>query len=138
VQHNIFVQAGSEMGYPGLLLFVALIFVTWTTNARTRRIIERAQLEGRFIPLMADALDAALVGYLVSGFFVTVLFYPYFWFNLAMTSALHRVAYRAARRSSLRKTDSVAPATGPLGVTTPLDRGLRPAAFRALPPMDAA
>ena len=29
---------------------------------------------------------------MVSGFFVTVLYYPYFWINLAMTVALNTVA----------------------------------------------
>ena len=135
VQHNIFVQAGSELGYPGLLVFVALIGATWVTNHRTRKMVTRARLPGRFIPLMAHGLDAALVGYLVSGFFVTVLFYPYFWFNLAMTSALYRVAHRAVRR------DAVAEEMTPAGSATVIAAGgvrLRPSALRPLPLADGA
>lgn len=139
VQHNIFVQAGSETGYPGLLLFVGLIGVTWITNARTRKLLERAKVEGRFMPLMSHALDAALVGYLVSGFFVTVLFYPYFWFNLAMTSALFRVATRAARKANAtRNADARAVIGRQASVVDRAGSGLRPAALRPLPPMDAA
>ena len=41
---------------------------------------------------MSHGLDAALIGYLACGFFVTVLYYPFFWINLAMTVALHNAA----------------------------------------------
>ena len=49
---------------------------------------------------MADGLDAALISYLACGFFVTVLFYPFFWINLAMTVALHNAAVGRAEGSS--------------------------------------
>jgi len=139
VQHNIFVQAGSEAGYPGLLVFIALIVVTWVTNAQTRQVVRRAKVAGRFIPLMAHALDAALVGYLISGFFVTVLFYPYFWFNLAMTSALFRVAQHAARKGTVvPQADEPAEASSSGGLLAPKGAVLRPAALRALPTLDRA
>jgi hypothetical protein len=40
---------------------------------------------------MAFGFDGALIGYLITGFFVTVLYYPFFWINLAMTVSLHNV-----------------------------------------------
>jgi len=97
--HNIFVQAGSELGYSGLLVFGLLIVYTFVINSRTRK-LARQLPEGGFIVGMARGLDGALVGYLVSGFFVTVLYYPYFWINLAMTVALHRVARNQLNRVS--------------------------------------
>jgi hypothetical protein len=60
-----------------------------------------------------------LIGYLVSGFFVTVFFYPYFWINFAMTAALHRVA----RSKSSRVSRSGPPGIGrrpPVGGSRPL------------------
>jgi hypothetical protein len=89
--HNIFVQAGAELGYTGLFAFLLLIGYTFVTNYRTRRLAGRSP-GNRFLFCMAYGLDGALVGYLVSGFFVTVLYYPYFWINFAMTVALHRAA----------------------------------------------
>ena len=89
--HNIFVQAGAELGYTGLLVFGLLIAYTFVINSRTRK-IARQLPEGGFLFGMANGLDGALVGYLVSGFFVTVLYYPFFWINLAMTVALHKAA----------------------------------------------
>ena len=89
LSHNIFVQAGSELGFVGLIAFALLILATFQLNRRTRRMVRG---QDRFLHAMAYGLDGALVGYLTSGFFVTVLYYPYFWINLAMTVSLNVVA----------------------------------------------
>jgi putative inorganic carbon (HCO3(-)) transporter len=94
--HNIFIEAGAELGFPGLLAFIALIALTFKTNARTRRLASASPDWGGPLKGFARGLDAALIGYLVSGFFVTVLYYPYFWMSLSMTAALHLIAWRAA------------------------------------------
>lgn len=93
LSHNIFVECLSELGYAGLTVFILLIFSTFANNRETRNITLMNGLdENRFIYYMAHGLDAALIGYLVSGFFVTVLYYPYFWINLSMTVALNNIA----------------------------------------------
>jgi putative inorganic carbon (HCO3(-)) transporter len=93
--HNIFVQAGAELGYVGLVAFVALIFLTFAINYRTRQLTKHLPEGERFMFEMAHGLDAALVAFLACGFFVTVLFYPFFWINLAMSVALYNAAAAA-------------------------------------------
>lgn len=91
VSHNIFIQCGSELGIAGLTVLLAIIVSSFVVNRRTRAIA--AQLpDGAFLENMARGLDAALIGFLVSGSFVTVLYYPYLWVNLAMTAALYNAA----------------------------------------------
>lgn len=103
VQHNIFVEAASELGFPGLLLFIALIGYTFWENRRTRHITKvGGSNPNRFIYYMAHGFDGALIGYLVSGFFVTILFYPYFWVNLAFTMSLAMVSRQRQSRRPLR------------------------------------
>jgi hypothetical protein len=46
---------------------------------------------------MAHGFDAALVAYLVTGFFVTVLYYPFFWINLAFSVSLRETTRRRLR-----------------------------------------
>jgi hypothetical protein len=48
---------------------------------------------------MAYGLDGALVSYLIAGFFVTVLYYPFFWVNLTFSSALLLTVRRRAETS---------------------------------------
>ena len=79
---------------------------------------------------MALGLDAGVVGFVVPGFFVTVLYYPFFWVNLGFTGTLylvvwrHRMAQRQeaarARTKTVRRADS-----------TP--RSLQPVSLAALP-----
>jgi O-antigen ligase len=94
--HNIFIQAGAELGYTGLFAFIALLTSTFFINRHTRRLARRRPHSGRFAFYMAHGLDGAMVGFVVSGFFVTVLYYPFFWINLAMTVALNNAVRQAA------------------------------------------
>lgn len=101
VSHNIFVQCMAELGYTGLLVFVALIIATLRLNHQTRKLAAAGpDPPNTFIIQSSIGLDAAMVTYLVAGFFVTVLYYPFFWVNLAFTVALNGIAHeRAAARA---------------------------------------
>jgi len=93
LSHNIFIECVSELGYAGLTVFLFLIGSTFTNNNQTRKAVLIIGPNGNmFLYNMAHGLDAALIGYLVSGFFVTVLYYPYFWINLSMSVALNNIA----------------------------------------------
>jgi O-antigen ligase len=107
--HNIFIEAGSELGYTGLFAFIAMIIATLVLNRRTRKLSARVHEWGGFLRYSALGLDGALLGYLVSGFFVTVLYYPYFWVNLGGTAALFETTRRAAARpaSAVRGGSSI-------------------------------
>jgi hypothetical protein len=69
-----------------------LIISSFVVNYRTRKLMIRSGDRGVFLSLMARSLDAGMIGFLVSAFFVTVLFYPFLWFNLAITAAIHESA----------------------------------------------
>lgn len=110
LSHNIFIQCLSELGYVGLAALLALIVGSFVVNQRTRRAARILGPPGEFAYHMAWGLDGALIGFMVSGFFVTVLYYPYLWVNLGFTAALHltvsRVARELQRRQAPRLTGS--------------------------------
>lgn len=101
--HNIFIECAAELGIIGLSVFFFMVFATFVTNRNTRYIARNRLSNNAFIFHMAHGLDGALIGYLVSGFFVTVLYYPYFWINLAMTVALNNTARKMADDTDDRK-----------------------------------
>ncbi len=113
--HNIFIQAGTELGYTGLLALLALMGGTFFTNWKTRRISRELGDWGVFFRSTALGLDGALIGFVVPGFFVTVLYYPFFWANLSFTAALYLVTwrYRNAQRRRTRMLNAQQ-APGPL------------------------
>ena len=86
----------SELGYTGLAGFLLMIFYTFVCNYKTRERIRKSLNRNEFLYYMAHGFDAALIGYLVSGFFVSVLYYPYFWINMAMTVALNNITLSTA------------------------------------------
>ena len=127
LSHNIFIEAWSEMGYLGLFSFLSLIVATFILNGQTRRIGRQMGERGVMFYHLGHGFDGALIGYLVSGFFITVLHYPYFWINLSMVVALRVIAGKAARtRQGSRvsrpvrvQTPAMAPAPVPSGYASP-------------------
>lgn len=97
VPHNIFLQASAELGYTGLILFLLMIFVSFNMNRKTRILSGR----NRFLFYYAVGLDAGMIGFLVGGFFVTVLYYPFFWVQISLTTALYMIAVRSGFSATL-------------------------------------
>ena len=100
VCHNIFIQCTSELGYVGLSVLLLLIVFTFVNNYQVRKMVRQSPKDNRFLFFMSHGLDGALIGYMISGFFVTVLYYPYFWINLAMTASLHEAAKRWVQKNN--------------------------------------
>lgn len=107
LSHNIFIQCLSELGYIGLVAFLLLVLATFINNKKTREMSARLGSDSKFMYYMAHGFDAALIGYLASGFFVTVFYYPFFWINLSMTVALNNCAILACCETS--KCDTIIP-----------------------------
>ncbi len=97
--HNIFIQAGAELGTFGLAAFIMLIIGAFVNNYKVRKLVSKS--ENPFLYSTAQGLDAAMIGLLVSGSFITVLYYPYFWIDLSFVVALRAVAEHAARNKAV-------------------------------------
>lgn len=90
--HNVFVQCGSELGYSGLSIFGLMIISCFITTYKIRKM--SLESDDKFLSTITYGMDAALIGFLGSAFFVTVLYYPYFWIHCALTSCLYTSAKR--------------------------------------------
>ena len=101
--HNIFIQAGAELGYTGLLLFLIMVLYIFIINVRSRKLAE--EINNRFLYHLSYGLSAGLIGYLVSGFFVTVFYYPFFWVQLALSVVVYSVANGQLKMQQRTKTN---------------------------------
>jgi putative inorganic carbon (hco3(-)) transporter len=99
VVHNIFLQAASELGFGGLVVVVAVLILIFRRNQETRRICREANLSDPWLPNISLALDCSLIGFIVHGFFLTVLYYPHLYIIAALTLALHAIAKKQALSS---------------------------------------
>jgi O-antigen ligase len=102
VSHNSFVEVVSQLGYSGLILFLALIGSVWYLNWQARRILATVEEHGRFLRHMSLGLDAGIVGFVIAGFFMAVALNPFVWFQLGMSAALLVSANQLAKRSRVR------------------------------------
>jgi len=103
VSHNIFIQCVSETGFAGLTLLLVLITNNFLINRRSRTLLASSgyREEEHFLYDMTHALDIGIAGYLVSGFFICVLYYPFLWVYTALTVSLSGIVKRtvAAHRA---------------------------------------
>ena len=96
VTHNSFTQMSAEGGVPALILYIAILW----SGFKNIRAAKRYAKGHRDTTLMAKALHASLIGYVIGSCFLSVsyAFFPYFL--VAYTTALFSVAkkYTAVTR----------------------------------------
>jgi putative inorganic carbon (HCO3(-)) transporter len=90
--HNIFIQCLAELGFLGIASLLAIIWLMFVRNHQTRAMLREHQRKNDWITSFAYGLDLALVGYLVSGSFLSVLYYPHLFLLMALTVSLHNIA----------------------------------------------
>ena len=80
VCHSLYIEVISELGTLGTLAAVAIIisFFLLTRRVRKRLIANRADRQSWEFCL-CSGLELAMIGYLVSGAFVSVFWYPHIW-----------------------------------------------------------
>ncbi|HEY7728610.1 MAG TPA: putative O-glycosylation ligase, exosortase A system-associated [Candidatus Eisenbacteria bacterium] len=101
--HNIFFQVLAEHGFVGLGVFAALVGSTMLTLGRVQRRARRNPALQRLADY-AQIIEASMVGYVVSGFFLSRSYFDLFYSLVAITillSALLRAAERAPAVASV-------------------------------------
>ncbi|KPK77600.1 MAG: hypothetical protein AMJ89_02125 [candidate division Zixibacteria bacterium SM23_73] len=102
--HNIFIQASSELGVGGLLCLILCLFYIFKANRKIRHISQDAESaqekyvrENEWILNFSHALDLSLIGYVISGLFLTVLYYPHLYILMAMSVSLKNIVLKGKR-----------------------------------------
>ena len=86
--HNSYVQAGAELGIPGLLLFLTVIASTLLALRRTGRHGGGA---------LSSALTASLLGFVVGAFFLSLAYSEMLYTLVALAIGLQKVTARPAQ-----------------------------------------
>ncbi|MDT7806226.1 MAG: hypothetical protein QOJ70_39 [Acidobacteriota bacterium] len=90
VTHNAYMQVASELGFAGALVYTMFV----VAPLRRLRLIERETFEARRSSkfyYLAVGLQASLVAYMVSSFFVSVAFYLYIYYLVGYAVCLRRI-----------------------------------------------
>jgi O-antigen ligase len=94
--HNSFVQVGAELGIPGLALFVGLIGSVFVSLRRVARQAAHSASQ-RNVARLAQSLMAAMVGFAVGGFFLSLAYADFLYCLVALAAALYKTTRVDAR-----------------------------------------
>lgn len=98
VAHNIYLEILSELGIPGLTLFLLICVISIATAIRAARAFERLDEEG--LEIIARAVAVALCSMLAADFFLAAEFSKLLWLLLSFGPAILGVAQRMERARS--------------------------------------
>jgi O-antigen ligase len=130
--HNSFVQAGAELGVPGLIAWVGLLAGLIIGPLRLRRRLPPYWRKGtpseRFLYSATSFFPVAMCGFAVSGFFVTFAFADPIYLMAAFVTGLQLVTLAQLRSQA----EVVAGAPAPRSTQRPMGWRVRQSARRLL------
>jgi probable O-glycosylation ligase (exosortase A-associated) len=111
--HNIFLQVLAEHGFVGFGLYIALYACTFLS---LRKIVRRGTRDPtkHWMVSYAQMIEAGLLGFVVSGFFLSLSYFDLFYVFVAMTITLKRLSLSNEPEESVLELSEV-PLTSPLG-----------------------
>ena len=89
--HNIFIQVGAELGLTGLIMYCLLIIGCFRSNRKARAILKSNGKGDSWLSLLSRGFDLSLIGFIVAGQFVSVVYYPFMWITLALSVSLSSI-----------------------------------------------
>jgi putative inorganic carbon (HCO3(-)) transporter len=106
--HSIWFELLGEHGFPTFILWVGLTLAGLITSIRLARMT-------RGLPDLAWAYDlgrmaqVSIVAYIVSGSFLSLSYWDFYWTLLVVVAATHTLARRALAQQDLQKPTKLAP-----------------------------
>lgn len=101
--HSIYFQVLGEHGFIGLGIFLLLGFTTWFRCGRMIR-IARNKPELKWVGDLASMLQVSLIGYGVSGAFLGLAYFDYYYHLIAITLITWSLAREATNTSAVPAT----------------------------------
>ena len=87
--HNSYLEIGAEDGIPAMFLYIGLLGATFWLLERCRRRLQGAN--ATLFPDIALGLQAGLISYIISSFFMSAWWEKMFWLLIFLTMCLHRL-----------------------------------------------
>lgn len=102
--HNSYVQAGAELGVPGLVVWILLVFGSMVDLRRLRRRLPagwaRGDPEERFLFAATSYVPLALLGFAVTSFFISFAYMDPIYFLCALMAGVHLSVRQRLRRDA--------------------------------------
>jgi len=106
VAHNSYIEIGAEDGIPALLVYVGFLGATFWMLERCRRRLRRANLT--LFSDIALGLQAGLISYIISSFFMSAWWEKIFWLLIFLTMCMHQVTFQLLKAVSRERITAAA------------------------------
>jgi len=113
--HSVYFEILGELGYPGLLVYLSVLWAAWRSGSRTIA-MTRHRSELHWAGDLARMIHVSLVGFAVAGAFQNLAFFDLYFHLLAMLFLAHQIVIAELAREG--------------ATADPLRTGYRPAAGR--------
>jgi O-antigen ligase len=91
--HNVYLEYAVDLGLPGLVLFLLILYYNAAAVRRVRRLAAAAEPSGELV-FMAEGLQTSLVAFSLAGIFHPVAYHPYFYYIAGLGVAMQTMAQR--------------------------------------------
>jgi len=95
--HNSLVQVGTELGFPGLIVFVIFVASAFTALRRAGRRDGAPPGDDAKRPQLAQALTGSMIGFVVGAFFLSLGYSEMLYTLVALAVALQKVTIMPSR-----------------------------------------
>jgi O-antigen ligase len=107
--HNSYLQMLTNNGYPGLAIFLLLIYLSLTTNRKIRKAAKRRP-DLKWIVACTNIFDISITAFCIGGTFISVAYSDLIYHEFILVGCFEQIAY-----SYLYKQNNE---SGPVGVAT--------------------
>jgi hypothetical protein len=90
--HNVFLELTMDLGMPGLLLFVGLLWTSIQNSAEVHRRAEET-VEMKELAYIAEGIHISLLAFTLAAMFHPVSYHPYFYYLAALAFAAQAVLH---------------------------------------------
>jgi O-antigen ligase len=102
VAHSLWFTLIPELGIAGIFIYLSLLYYNLKDIFLLKRINPNKDPSLRYLRYLSLAFIASFAGYFASGTFLSVLYYPHYWYLTAILVATTRIA------KNLKSQESVA------------------------------
>jgi hypothetical protein len=88
--HNVFLELTMDLGVPGLLVFLSLLWTSVTGSAEVQRQAEQ-RVEMKELAYLAEGIHISLLAFALAAMFHPVSYHPYFYYLAALALAARAV-----------------------------------------------
>jgi probable O-glycosylation ligase (exosortase A-associated) len=104
--HNSFMQVGAELGFAGLAFYLGML-VTGFTALRAARRARDGDADTMRAPELAQAVTAALIGFVVGSFFLSLAYSEMLYTLLALAVGLYKLERLTVSRTAARGCENI-------------------------------